>query len=165
MAAVQVEVPRLPGPPGQPDIDYAPDLEKYKRRTQRRLQTEELPRTLPPGFPEKLDSPLAWDGATVGDHYQWNYELTPSDIEEIEQALRHFQCSTTRSATSRARSTPATASRSSAASPSTPTPARRTSSSTPASPPTWAPSAPGRTSGRAPTTAPRRTWSWPTSGT
>jgi hypothetical protein len=81
----------IPGPRGQPDISYTPNLETYQQRTQRRIKTEQLPRTLPDGFPQKLESPLAWDGSTVSETYQWSYQLTDQDIDEIHRALDHFK--------------------------------------------------------------------------
>lgn len=94
MSVTVLETPKvqLAGPPGQPDIDYAPDLDKYLARVKRRQANEDLPRTLPDGFPKRLESELVWDGATVGKEYQWSYQLTDQDIEEIDQALKHFQC-------------------------------------------------------------------------
>lgn len=91
MSATATEILTKAGPPGQPDISYTPNLETYQARTKRRLETETLLRTLPDGFPQKLESPLAWDGATVSESYQWSYQLTEQDIEEIHQALEHFK--------------------------------------------------------------------------
>lgn len=82
-----------PGPIGQPDIDYAPSLAKYQARVKRRQQTEDLNRTLPPGFPSKLYSPLVWDGDSESRDQKWVYELTQDDLDEIEAALAHFKCS------------------------------------------------------------------------
>lgn len=79
------------GPPGQPDIGYSPDHAKYLERAKRRQETELLPRTLPPGFPQQLQSRLVWDGNDLSDTYDWNYILTPENLEEIESALRHFK--------------------------------------------------------------------------
>ncbi len=81
-----------PGPPGQPDIDYAPDHDKYLARIKRRVETETLDKTLPPGFPQQLDSNLVWDGNTLAEIYDWNYRLTEADLAEIEAALGHFKC-------------------------------------------------------------------------
>ncbi len=90
MATAQVVMPR--GPPGKPDIDYAPDIDKYLARTRRRLATERLERVLPEDFPQRLESDLVWDGSDIADRYNWVYELTQSDIDEIEAALKHFKC-------------------------------------------------------------------------
>lgn len=81
----------LLGPPGQPDIAYVPDLENYQARSRRRLHDEQLDKTLPPGFPYRVDSKLAWKGATVHEEYNWAYHLTLADLEEVEAALAHFK--------------------------------------------------------------------------
>ena len=78
--------------PGPPDIDYKPDMAKYLARIKRRHETEKLETTLPEGFPAQLESKLVWKGENLAETYDWNYQLTDSDIEEIEAALRHFQC-------------------------------------------------------------------------
>lgn len=90
MAAV-VQTMR-PGPIGQPDIDYAPNLDKYRARVKRRTENEALESTLPPDFPSQLDSPLVWDGATVGSTFNWVHELNDVETDEIERALEHFKC-------------------------------------------------------------------------
>lgn len=74
-----------------PDIGYAPDYNKYLARVQRRLVTEKLNRTLPLGFPKKLESDLVWDGKDIGDYYNWTYELKADEVAEIEEGLVHFQ--------------------------------------------------------------------------
>jgi hypothetical protein len=77
--------------PKQPDIEYTPNYEKYLARTKRRTQTEDLPKTLPPGFPERVKGKLAWDGRDIAETYNWALELTPAEIAEIEHALQHFK--------------------------------------------------------------------------
>ncbi|KAK2591712.1 hypothetical protein QQS21_010597 [Conoideocrella luteorostrata] len=81
----------LLGPPGQPDIAYVPDLENYQARSRRRHYDEQLDKTLPPGFPNRVSSKLAWKGATVHEEYNWAYHLTLADVEEVEAALAHFR--------------------------------------------------------------------------
>jgi hypothetical protein len=90
-AAVVIPPPARTGPPGQPDIGYTPDYNKYLARVQRRKETEKLTQTLPDGFPQKLESQLVWDGATVSDEYEWAYQLTQEDVTEIEGALEKFK--------------------------------------------------------------------------
>ena len=80
------------GPIGQPDIDYAPNLDKYLARVARRKASEDLTNELPSGFPTQLKSDLVWRGDTIAQQYDWTYELTESDLEEIEAALAHFKC-------------------------------------------------------------------------
>lgn len=87
MAAVQVS-----GPPGQPDIGYAPDLDKYLARVKRRTTTEKLEKSLPPGFPAKLQSELVWDGHEIEKSHDWTYELGSAELADIENALQHFKC-------------------------------------------------------------------------
>ncbi|KAI0543751.1 hypothetical protein F4679DRAFT_590183 [Xylaria curta] len=77
--------------PGPPDISYKPDMAKYLARTKRRQECENLETTLPEGFPTQLKSDLVWEGQNLEEKYNWNYELTSSDVGEIEAALRHFQ--------------------------------------------------------------------------
>lgn len=91
MAAAAVQVPPRAGPLGQPDIDYTPDHDKHLARVARR-QAEGLSKLLPPGFPQRLQSDLAWNGSNLSEHYNWNYVLTETDLNEIEAALEHFKC-------------------------------------------------------------------------
>lgn len=79
----------------QPDIQYAPDFDKWRARTESRLQNEKLRTDLPPGFPEKLESDFVWDGDTLPGKYDWVYELNESELDEIERALSHFKCKPT----------------------------------------------------------------------
>lgn len=90
MSAI-VQPPALSGPPGQPDIGYAPDHDKYLERSKRRRETENLTTTLPPGFPQQLRSKLVWDGNDLAESYDWNYHLTRDDLAEIDSALQHFK--------------------------------------------------------------------------
>lgn len=76
----------------QPDIQYAPDVDKWRARTERRLRTETLSKELPAGFPKKLVSDLVWDGSDIQGRYDWTYVLTEADLEEIQAALAHFKC-------------------------------------------------------------------------
>jgi len=89
--AATVQPPFQLGPVGQPDIEYTPDHDKYLARVKFRHENEKLDKTLPPGFPSKLDSELVWDGNDLAERYDWNYQLTLDDITEIESALRHFK--------------------------------------------------------------------------
>lgn len=78
--------------PVQPDIQYHPEYEKYKARTLRRKETEVLESTLPHGFPQKLESPLAWEGKDIEKRNDWIYHLSDSQLNEIDAALEHFKC-------------------------------------------------------------------------
>lgn len=77
----------------QPDISYTPDFNKYQTRIKQRLATEKLKsRPLPPGFPDKLHSDLVWEDDGLADRYNWTYELNAEEVEELEDALKHFKC-------------------------------------------------------------------------
>ena len=75
----------------QPDIGYTPDHGKYLARMQKRLKGGNIGKALPPGFPAELKSPLVWDNTDIAERFNWTYELTASDLEEIEQALENFK--------------------------------------------------------------------------
>lgn len=79
----------------QPDIQYAPNREKYENRSKLRLQGEELAKSLPPGFPSKLTGDLVWEGSDVAGRYDWVYALNSEELEEVEAALNHFKCAST----------------------------------------------------------------------
>jgi hypothetical protein len=80
------------GPAGQPDIAYAPDFHKYQARSDRRLQSEQLSSQVPNGFPAELKGNLVWEGESVGETYDWTFVLTEGQLVEIDEALKHFQC-------------------------------------------------------------------------
>lgn len=77
--------------PQQPDIQYAPDVDKWRARTETRLRNEKLESSLPPGYPQKLESDLVWEGETLKESYDWVYELKEDELDEIEKALSHFK--------------------------------------------------------------------------
>ncbi|KAJ5729000.1 uncharacterized protein N7483_003508 [Penicillium malachiteum] len=77
--------------PTQPDIQYHPDWTKYQARSQRRKETESLQTTLPAGFPEKLVSPLVWEGKDIENRSDWIYQLTDAQLDEIDAALNSFK--------------------------------------------------------------------------
>lgn len=79
--------------PKQPDISYHPDEAKWKARTARRLAEDpSLPNSpLPEGFPTRLESPLIWEGKEWTDASQWEFELTPEHLKEIDNAVNHFR--------------------------------------------------------------------------
>ncbi|KAI5926518.1 Clavaminate synthase-like protein [Camillea tinctor] len=88
---VTLVTPPAPRPPGQPDISYAPDYEKWQTRAARRLATENLPKTLPEGFPSKLSGDLVWEGQSIADEYDWTYVLNEDQLAEIDRAVDHFK--------------------------------------------------------------------------
>ncbi|KAJ7460899.1 hypothetical protein B0H11DRAFT_1736327 [Mycena galericulata] len=79
--------------PKQPDISYHPDEAKFRARTARRLAEDPtLPqRPIPAGFPQRVDGPVVWEGKDWTDESQWVYNLTDSHLQEIDQALAHFE--------------------------------------------------------------------------
>ncbi|KAI1659459.1 Clavaminate synthase-like protein [Daldinia decipiens] len=83
--------PKAPAPPGQPDISYAPDYDKWQARAARRLKEGNLPTTLPEGFPVQLKGDLVWEGETVADTYDWTYVLSDEQLDEIDRAVDHFK--------------------------------------------------------------------------
>lgn len=84
--------PKAVAPPGQPDISYAPDYDKYQSRAARRVQSENLTSTLPEGFPKQLKGDLVWEGNTLAGTYDWTYVLSDDQLAEIDQAVKHFKC-------------------------------------------------------------------------
>ncbi|KAF3764193.1 hypothetical protein M406DRAFT_62540 [Cryphonectria parasitica EP155] len=83
--------PTAAAPPGQPDIQYAPDYEKYQARGARRLQTEKLPTSVPEGFPDQLTGDMVWEGETLAETYDWTYVLKEDQLAEIDEAVQHFK--------------------------------------------------------------------------
>lgn len=75
-----------------PDISYIPDREKWLKRTAKRLADDPtlLSTPLPEGFPQKLESPLVWEGKDYKDDSQWVYDLSPAELKEIDEAVHHF---------------------------------------------------------------------------
>lgn len=79
-------------PAVQPDISYHPDELKYKQRTARRLADPNLPLTsLPSNFPRKVEGPIVWEGKDWTSEDQWVFHLTPTHLQEIDDALAHFK--------------------------------------------------------------------------
>ena len=76
----------------QPDISYTPDRERWSTRIAQRLAEDPtLPSIpLPEGFPQKLESPLVWEGKDWENESQWVYNLSPAELKEIDEAVRHF---------------------------------------------------------------------------
>lgn len=84
--------PAAQPPPGQPDINYAPDYDKWQARAARRLAEGGLPTKVPEGFPEQLTGDVVWEGATLAETYDWTYVLSEEQLAEIDQAVAHFTC-------------------------------------------------------------------------
>lgn len=84
--------PTAAPPPGQPDIQYAPDYAKYEARGARRVQAEKLPTSVPEGFPDQLHGDMVWEGETLAETYDWTYVLNEGQLAEIDEAVKHFKC-------------------------------------------------------------------------
>ncbi|ORY61788.1 TfdA family taurine catabolism dioxygenase TauD [Pseudomassariella vexata] len=83
--------PKAPAPPGQPDIEYAPDYDKWQARAARRLAAGNLPTSVPDGFPEQLTGNMVWEGQTIAETYDWTYVLSDDQLAEIDRAVEHFK--------------------------------------------------------------------------
>ncbi|KAI1860603.1 uncharacterized protein JN550_011451 [Neoarthrinium moseri] len=83
--------PAAPAPPGQPDISYAPDFEKWQARAAHRTTAGGLPTNVPKGFPEQLTGDLVWEGNNLAAKYNWTYVLNDKQLEEVDLALKHFK--------------------------------------------------------------------------
>lgn len=79
--------------PKQPDIEYHPDEAKFRARTARRLAEDPtLPsQPLPEGYPTKVEGPIVWEGKDWTSEEQWVYQLSTSELEEIDNAVAHFK--------------------------------------------------------------------------
>ncbi|KAF9466244.1 hypothetical protein BDZ94DRAFT_1280914 [Collybia nuda] len=79
--------------PQQPDIEYHPDEAKWRARTaQRFAENPDLAKVpLPEGFPKQVEGPIVWAGSDWVHEDQWVYNLSPADLEEIQNALNHFK--------------------------------------------------------------------------
>ncbi|KAI1500746.1 Clavaminate synthase-like protein [Biscogniauxia marginata] len=90
-STVTLVTPAAPKPPGQPDISYDPDYNKWQARAARRVAAGNLPKNLPEGFPSQLTGDLVWEGQTIADEYDWTYVLSADQLSEIDRALDHFK--------------------------------------------------------------------------
>jgi hypothetical protein len=84
--------PAAQPPPGQPDISYHPDWQKYQARVARRTQNKDLPKSLPAGFPKELKGDLVWEGASLAQKYDWTFVFSSDQLVEIDNAVIHFKC-------------------------------------------------------------------------
>ena len=71
------------------NIPFHPDLEKYEARKAARLRSGGLEKTVPVGWPTSLKGPLVWTGADFHDEKSFIHQLTPEEISEIKNALKH----------------------------------------------------------------------------
>ena len=80
-------------PPGQPEINYAPNFDNWQARAARRLAQGNLPSEVPKGFPDQLAGPMVWEGSTLREHHDWTYVLNTEQLVEIDKYLRVNGCS------------------------------------------------------------------------
>jgi hypothetical protein len=76
-----------------PDIEWNPSYEKFVARVSRLAQLPiERPTRVPIGFPDVVIEPWVWTGEDLrGSEDEYILELSASDVDEIEDALRHFK--------------------------------------------------------------------------
>lgn len=84
--------PAAQPPPGQPDINYAPNYDNWQARAARRLAAGNLPSKVPEGFPAQLTGDVVWQGANLAESYDWTYVLNAKQLAEIDRAVAHFKC-------------------------------------------------------------------------
>lgn len=56
------------------------------------IRVVEAPAGLPNGFPEVLAGPMSWTGGLHKDRSEYIHVLSKSDLQEIEDARRQFNC-------------------------------------------------------------------------
>ncbi|KAI1456975.1 Clavaminate synthase-like protein [Annulohypoxylon moriforme] len=70
-------------------IQYLPSHEDFKKFWSNSPTKATSPAKPPTGFPAHLDSPSSWDRSLIlSKQSQWIFQLTESDIEQIETALQ-----------------------------------------------------------------------------
>jgi hypothetical protein len=81
--------------PGFTCLPYYPNYDRWAAKLSSKGSIDEA---LPHGFPCQLNSTLVWDGQNLplGEHTSSDgtecvLQLTNSQLEEIDAALRHFQ--------------------------------------------------------------------------
>jgi hypothetical protein len=73
-------------------LAYTPsDVDEQRFWDQQRTRNSP-PVDVPPGFPKKLESPLAWTGADIeAKQSQWKLDLTGEELLAIDSALATFE--------------------------------------------------------------------------
>lgn len=84
--------------PDYTNVPYYPNYEEYTARNNNRLDDDNIDQTLPPGFPQLLNSKMVWEGESFSldehmssDGTECILELNGSQLAEIDTALKHFQ--------------------------------------------------------------------------
>jgi len=65
-------------------ISFHPDRGVYEARRTTRAAEKGLEKALPPGWPETLQGPLVWKGSDFNDDAEFAFQLSASDMAEIE---------------------------------------------------------------------------------
>ena len=80
-------------------LSYYPNYEEYTARQCRHLQNGQRQKSLPPGFPEQLNSNMVWERDNFslsehecGDGTDCVLVLNDSQLSEIHAAVEYFQC-------------------------------------------------------------------------
>lgn len=74
-----------------PDISWMPDLEKYLARSSATIRAGVLEKEVPQGWPNFLDSPLAWTGNDFENEDAYIHHLTDEEMADIDKAMVHFK--------------------------------------------------------------------------
>ncbi|KAI5918988.1 hypothetical protein F4810DRAFT_714965 [Camillea tinctor] len=73
------------------DIGYDVDEEAFNRRVKASLASNGLPKTVPEGWPTRLEGPLVWSTSDFQNETEYVYHLTDADKAEIQDALELFK--------------------------------------------------------------------------
>jgi hypothetical protein len=75
-----------------PEIEWNPSYTTFQSRVEMLFKLQfPRPQTLPPGFPETIHAPWAWDGPDFQNDQDYIFQLKKQDVAEIEDALKHFK--------------------------------------------------------------------------
>jgi len=75
----------------RPDIEWIPSYKTYRDRVNRlsKIHTRR-PKSLPEGWPVKVEGPRVWTGADFEDTQDYLFHLSAENVLEVEAALVHF---------------------------------------------------------------------------
>jgi len=74
-----------------PDIEWDPCLDTYLQRVERLAALhEQLPDSVPQGFPERIIAPRVWTGADFQNEAQFVLTLSNEELDEVDGALQKF---------------------------------------------------------------------------
>lgn len=72
-------------------ISFHPDRGVFEARRTICAAEKALERALPPGWPETLQGPLVWKGSDFSDDAGFSFQLSASDVAEIDRALKNVK--------------------------------------------------------------------------